>query len=305
MRIAVFGDSKASEEQWDLTLKYNPSYTEQDKQNTWINLLRQDGHTVDVYSRMSCDNSWINSEWQDIYRSNHSHDGVSTPWTSNKAKVHYDRFIIRPAPVGAVPYNVDDDKWKDWHKGIFNDLGPSFSNKEETPHPAIVFNELYQQYVTKEFACDIWKTYMFNWTYDKHSVLVIPSEQDRLLLRNNYLFLESHWQTETLKPKMHMIEWRLKTGSMGNERQKYLTGFRERNPGVEWKPTKEHYAKLFHKHFNHNTPQAHAAIHKYIDHWLHYYEQSGVIECDSFGQYEWPCPILEQIEEEMCNSAKQ
>ena len=290
MRIAVFGDSKVNEEQWDLTLKYNPSYTEQDKQKTWINKLRQDGHTVDVYSRMSCDNGWINKVWQKLYRQNEA-----------QGKDKYDRFIIRPAPVDAIPYNVPDEKFNQWHSDLWNDLGPAFSNYKDTPHPSIYFKDLYLQYTSQEQRIDMWKTYHFNWTYDKHAVLVIPSEQDRLLIRNNYLFLESHWQTEILKPKMYMIEWKMKTGTMGKERQEYLKGFKERHPGKEWSPNNDHFRRLFHKHFNHNPPQAHDAVHKYIDEWLHTYKQSGVIECDSFGQYEWPCPILKQIEEEMCS----
>lgn len=296
MKIAVFGDSKVNEEQWDLTLKYNPSYTEEDKQNTWINKLRQDGHTVDVYSRMSCDNSWINKVWQPIYRQNWG-DG----WQKSGAKNKYDKFIIRPALVNAIPYHVPDEKFKQWHDNLWHDLGPVFTDWENTPHPSIKFKDLYLEYTSQEQRIDMWKTYLFNWTYDKHSVLVIPSEQDRMIIRNNYLFLESHWQTELLKPKMYMIKWIMKTGSMGQERQEYLKGFKERNPDKEWAPTKKHLAMLFHKHFNHNPIQAHDAIHKYINEWLLYYKQSGEIHCDNFGQYEWPCPILKQIEEEMCS----
>ena len=82
MKIAVFGDSKVSEEQHKLALKYNPNLTQQNIDNTWINRLRADGHTVDVFSRMSCDNHWINTKWQDMYRRSHP-------------DFNYDRWIIR------------------------------------------------------------------------------------------------------------------------------------------------------------------------------------------------------------------
>lgn len=282
MKIAVFGDSKVSEEQWDLTLKYNPNLTEKDKQHTWINRLRQDGHTVDVISRMSCDNSWINLKWQPMYRGEHN----------------YDRFIIRPGAVSAAPYSkVADDVYNHWHENVWQNLGVQFS--ESSDHESVQYFKLWNKFVSQETKVDIWKTYLFNWTYDKHSVLALPSETDRQIVRNNYLFLESHWQTEILKPKKYLIEWIMKTGSMAKERQDYLKGFKERNPDTEFNLTREHSAKLFHKHFNHAPEQSHDAIYTYVKNWLLYHEQPGIIECDSFGQYEWPCPILEQIEEEM------
>ena len=107
MKIAVFGDSKVSEDQHKLALKYNPNLSQQDIDNTWINRLRADGHTVDVFSRMSCDNHWINTKWQDMY--NRADD-------RNKSYYGYDRWIIRPAPVNSLPFNVSDEDFNKSNK---------------------------------------------------------------------------------------------------------------------------------------------------------------------------------------------
>ena len=288
MKIAVFGDSKVSEDQHKLALKYNPNLSQQDIDNTWINRLTADGHTVDVFSRMSCDNHWINTKWQDMY--NRADD-------RNKSYYGYDRWIIRPAPVNSLPFNVSDEDFNKWHSDIWQDLGVQFSGSSD--HRSVLYYKLWHEFTPKRFKVDIWKTYMFNWTYDKHTVLVINSEQDRLDIRNNYLFLESHWQTERLKPKMHLIEWKTKFNSLAEEKREYLKGFKERHPDKEFYIDRKNTARLFHKHLNHNTAKTHEEIYKYVKDWMLYNKKPEFIETDAFGQYEWPCPVLKEIEDEI------
>lgn len=287
MKIAVIGDSKVSEKQWDLTLKYNPNLTEKDKERTWINQLRADGHKVDVYSRMSGDNSWMNDVWDYQYRI-----------ADNGSRKKYDRIIMRPANINTPPFNLPDHEYDELHSTEWQDLGVQFSGSSN--HDTVKYYKLWDKFTSRSMRIAMWKTFAFNWTYDKHKVLLFNTEQDRMDVRNNnYLFLEGHWQTEYHRPQMHLIKWNMATGGMSKERQDYLKGFRERNPGIEWQPTRKHMAMIYHKHFNHITFDTHDAIYKYLDKWIHTMQVDKEIDVPSYGMYEWPCPIMEQIEEEI------
>jgi hypothetical protein len=267
MKIAVFGDSQVDPHHVRICADANPLIDyDHALKSTWYNLLKKDGHQVDVYAQVSRDNFWIDRKWQRHHKK-------------------YDLCIIRPAE-GTRPYfRIPDHEWHDVHTNVFGNFGPgpqtfNYSNVDMN-NPYIKSIHFWTEYMMhKDTANRVFQLLCKEWNAAPNTI-VFPMNTIVNVSGGTELFVVEN------KPQKERREW-----------VRYMM---EKYPGININRCKtEFHALPYHRNPNHITLENHQKVYELFSKYI----KTGMLETpvyvDNNETYTFPHPIMDQLEEHIC-----
>lgn len=267
MKIAVYGDSQVDPHHVRMSADVNPLIDyEYALENTWYNLLKKDGHEVDVYGQVSRDNFWIDRKWQQHHK-------------------NYDLNIIRPAE-GTRPYfRIPDHEWHDVHKNVFGNLGPgphTFNySKVDLNNNYIKSLHFWIEYMMhRDTANRIFKLFVKDWN-EQENTIVFPMNTIVNLSGGDELFVVKN------KPQQ--------------ERRKWVAYMTEKYPGININMCKTEFSALpMHRNPNHITLENHKLLYNLFSKYIETGVMETPIHVDNNETYTFPHPTMDKLEEHIC-----
>lgn len=275
MRIAIYGDSSVDPAQIIQCRQISPHLPDHVFENTWISRLNKI-HEVQVFSQMSASTAWVDEQWR-------------------LNKDNFDLNIIKAPAFDKMHVNYPDN-WNDLHAKVLLGIGPI---------PAV--------YLSKYQTVEGQKSDIVHWV---HLNTHFGMNRDHMARQFNLYsreweaeentFVITHLgHNESHKDLEHVFTtWKINSsGTFEAEAKKWYQELLNEYPDAKFKVDPMLMGHLYHRWPYHLHPAAHDAMYEHVEKIIKFGIADEPIPVLEWKFWSEPHPILDQIKEEIIQSA--